>query len=41
MTSEKAELRLAEQLDPSDRVTGAGMDALVQAVGRAAAAAAE
>jgi len=40
MTSEKAELRLAEQLDPSGRVTGAGMDALVQAVGRAAAAAA-
>jgi len=40
MTSEKAELRLAEQLDSSGCVGKAGMDALVHAVERAAAAAA-
>jgi len=39
MTSEKAELRLAEQLDPNGCLTDAGMNALVQAVERAAAAA--
>ena len=40
LTSEKAELRLAEQLDSSGCVGKAGIDALVQAVARAAAAAA-
>jgi exopolyphosphatase/guanosine-5'-triphosphate,3'-diphosphate pyrophosphatase len=40
MTTEKAELRLAEKLDSSGCVGEEGMDALVQAVGRAAAAAA-
>jgi exopolyphosphatase/guanosine-5'-triphosphate,3'-diphosphate pyrophosphatase len=40
MTSEKAELRLAEQLDSSGCVGRAGMEALVHAVERAAAAAA-
>jgi exopolyphosphatase / guanosine-5'-triphosphate,3'-diphosphate pyrophosphatase len=39
MTSEKTELRLAEQLDPSGCVREAGIDALVQAVERAATAA--
>jgi exopolyphosphatase/guanosine-5'-triphosphate,3'-diphosphate pyrophosphatase len=41
MTTEKTELRLAEQLDPSGCVGEAGMDALVQAVERAGAAAAD
>jgi exopolyphosphatase / guanosine-5'-triphosphate,3'-diphosphate pyrophosphatase len=40
MTSEKAELRLAEQLDASGCVGEAGMDALVAAIRRAAAASA-
>jgi exopolyphosphatase / guanosine-5'-triphosphate,3'-diphosphate pyrophosphatase len=40
LTSEMAELRLAEQLDSSGCVGKAGIDALVQAVARAAGAAA-
>ncbi len=40
MTSEKTELRLAEHLDASGRLTDGGADALVEAVGRANAAAA-
>jgi exopolyphosphatase / guanosine-5'-triphosphate,3'-diphosphate pyrophosphatase len=37
MTSEKTELRLAERIDASGRLTDEGADALVDAVGRAAA----
>jgi exopolyphosphatase/guanosine-5'-triphosphate,3'-diphosphate pyrophosphatase len=40
MTSDKAELRLAENLDASGALTKAGADALVRAVQRASAAAA-
>jgi Ppx/GppA phosphatase family len=39
MTSEKVELRLAEQLDPSGCLGEAGTDALVQAITQAGAAA--
>ena len=39
MTTEKAELRLAERIDGAGRLTDDGADALVDAVGRAAAAA--
>ncbi len=41
MTSEKDELRLAENLDPAGRLTKAGADRLVRAVQRASAAATE
>jgi exopolyphosphatase/guanosine-5'-triphosphate,3'-diphosphate pyrophosphatase len=41
MTTDKTELRLAEQLDSSGCVDAAGMDALVQAVERAGATAAD
>ncbi|WP_433276283.1 hypothetical protein ACQPZA_34000 [Pseudonocardia xinjiangensis] len=41
MTSDKVELRLAEHLDPAGALTAAGAEALVGAVQRASAAAAE
>jgi exopolyphosphatase / guanosine-5'-triphosphate,3'-diphosphate pyrophosphatase len=41
MRSEKAQLRLSEHLDGAGRLTDTGADALVEAVGRAGAAAAE
>ena len=41
MTSEKTELRLAERIDAAGRLTGEGAAALVDAVARAAAQAAD